>query len=123
MQEKRAARQHRATDRLVQAAPGSQILLVGAAERGSNLGAITQALLRLLDRYGATELQAAIEEALARDVPHPNAVRLALEHRREQRRQAPPVAVELPAHVRARDVPVQPHHLDIYDQLEESSDE
>lgn len=123
VQEKRAARQHRATDRLVQAAPGSQTLLVRAAERGSNLGAITQGLLRLLDRYGAAELQTAIEEALARDVPHPNAVRLALEHRREQRGQAPPVAVELPAHVRARDVPVQPHHLDIYDHLEEPSDE
>jgi transposase len=123
VREKRAARQHRATDRLVQAAPASQTLLVRAAERGSNLGAITQALLRLLDRYGAAELQAAIEEALARDVPHPNAVRLSLDHRREQRGQPPPVAIELPPHVRARDVPVQPHPLDIYDQLKGSSDE
>ena len=56
-----------------------------AAERGANLGAITSALMRLLDRYGAAELQAAILEALERDVPHPNAVRLALERRREQR--------------------------------------
>jgi hypothetical protein len=67
-------------------------LLLRAAERGGNLGAITAVLLRLLDRYGATELQAAINEALVRDVPHPNAVRLALERRREQRgrhRQSP----------------------------------
>ena len=82
---KRAARQHRATDRLAQAAPASQTLLIRAAERGANLGAITAALMRLLDRYGAAELQAAILEALERDVPHPNAVRLALERRREQR--------------------------------------
>jgi hypothetical protein len=60
---------------------------------------------------------------LARDVPHPNAVRLALERRREQRGLAPPVAVELPAHVRARDVPVQPHRLDSYDQLKELPDD
>jgi hypothetical protein len=79
--------------------------------------------LQLLERYGAAELQAAISEALARDVPHPNAVRLALERRREQRGLAPPVAVELPAHVRARDVPVQPHRLDTYDRLKELPDE
>ena len=72
-----------------------------AAERGANLGAITAALMRLLERYGAAELQAAILEALERDVPHPNAVRLALERRREQRGEPPPVAVVLPAH-RAR---------------------
>src|SRR6202453_3862283 len=38
---KRQARRHRATDRLAQAAPASQILLVRAAERGDNLGSIT----------------------------------------------------------------------------------
>ena len=123
VREKRAARQHRATDRLAQAAPASQTLLVRAAERGSNLGAVIAALLRLLERYGAAELQAAIGEALARDVPHPNAVRLALERRRERRGLAPPVAVVLPAHVRTRDVPVQPHRLDSYDRLKELPDE
>jgi hypothetical protein len=76
--EKRAARRHRGTDRLARAAPASQTLLRHAAERGDNLGAITAALLRLLDRYGAAELEAAIGEALDRNVPHPNAVHLAL---------------------------------------------
>ena len=50
---KHAARQHRATNRLVQAAPASVDLLVRAAERGANLGAITVGLQRLLERYGA----------------------------------------------------------------------
>ena len=117
--DKRAARQHRATDRLVQAAPASQTLLVRAAERGANLGTITAALLGLLERFGATALQDAICEALERDVPHPNAVRLALERRREQRGDAPPVTLALPAHVQARDAPVQPHALELYDQLKE----
>jgi transposase len=123
VEHKRAARRHRATDHLAHAAPASQTLLARAAERGDNLGTITAALMRLLARYGAAELQAAIAEALERNVPHPNAVRLMLERRREQRHQPPPVAVTLPEHVTARDVPVRPHPLDTYDQLEEPSDE
>jgi Mu transposase, C-terminal domain len=122
VEQKRAARQHRATDRLAQAAPASQNLLVRAAERGANLGNITAALMRLLERYGATALQAAILEALERGVPHPNAVRLALERRREQHSDVPPVAVVLPAHVRDRDVPVRPHALETYDQLKDPHD-
>jgi hypothetical protein len=99
------------------AAPASQTLLVRAAERGDNLGVITAGLMRLLSRYGAAELQAAIIEALTRGVPHTNAVRLALEHRRENRHQAPPVTLILPAHVRDRDTTVRTHSLDTYDQL------
>jgi transposase len=122
VEHKRAAHQHRATDRLVQAAPASQTLLARAAERGANLGAITAALMRLLAHTNAADLQAAILEALERGVPHPNAVRLALTRQREQRGQAPPIGVVLPAHVQARDAPVQPHALETYDQLTECSD-
>ncbi|HYA36922.1 MAG TPA: IS21 family transposase [Candidatus Methylomirabilis sp.] len=123
VEQKRAAREHRATDRLAHAVPASQTLLARAAERGANLGAITSALIRLLDRNSAADLQAAILEALERDVPHPNAVRLALEHRREQRGQAPQVDLALPEHVQRRDAPVRPHALETYDQLKERSDD
>ena len=123
VEHKRAARQHRATDRLTQAVPAARDLLMRAAERGGNLGAIIVDLQRLLDRYGAAELQAATLEALLRDVPHPNAVRLALEQRRTLRGDAPPVMLNLPAHVQARDVPVSPHALETYDQLKEPTDE
>jgi transposase len=123
VEQKHAARQHRATDRLAHAVPASQTLLARAAERGANLGAITSALIRLLDRNSAADLQAAILEALERDVPHPNAVRLALEHRREQRGQAPQVDLALPEHVQRRDAPVRPHALETYDQLKERSDD
>jgi hypothetical protein len=112
---KRAARAHRACDRLVQAAPAAAGLLERAGARGDNLGSITAALLRLLDRYGAAALQPAIVEALERDVPHPNAVRLALEREREAAGQPPPVALALPEHVARRDAPVRPHALDTYD--------
>ena len=116
---KRAGRRQRNTDRLARAVPQSQNLLVRAAERGDNLATMTATLLRLLDCYGASELEAAINEALDRGVPHPNAVRLALERRREQRQEAPPVALVLPDHVKARDACVTPHRLETYDQLKD----
>lgn len=121
---KREARQHRGMDRLSHAAPASTELLVQAGKRNGNLGTITMGLLRLLERFGAAELQAAILDALSRDAPHPNAVRLALERRREERHQAPPVATMLSKHAQARDVAIQAHQLGTYDQLTaEASDE
>jgi transposase len=120
---KHTARLHRGTDRLARAVPASQTLLERAAERGGHLGAITAGLLRLLDRYDAATVQAAVLEALQRDVPHPNAVRFALERQREQRGDEPPVAMVLPPHVRDRDTPVRPHALETYDQLRERSDD
>jgi hypothetical protein len=121
--EKHAARRHRATDHLAAAAPAAETLLVRAAERGDNLGSITATLMQLLARYGASELQAAILEALAHDVPHPNAVRLVLERRREERHEPPPVAVTLPEHIQTKDRPVRPHDLAAYDKLKETPDE
>jgi len=118
VERKRAARAHRACDRLAQAAPASAELLKRAGLRGENLGSITAALMRLLERWGAAALQAAINEALARDVAHPNAVRLALERAREAAGQPPPVALVLPEHVARRDAPVKPHDLASYDRKE-----
>jgi transposase len=121
--QKRAGRRHRAMDRLFLAAPASEILFIRVAERGGNLRAIAAELTRLLQRYAAAEVQAAILEALDRDVPHPNAVRFALERRRQERHQPPPIAIDLPPHVQARDVPVRPARLELYDQLKRSADE
>jgi hypothetical protein len=63
-------------------------------------------------------LEAAIAEALACGVPHPNAVRLSLQRRREQREQAPPLVVILPEDQRVRHLVVRPHDLNDYDQLQ-----
>jgi transposase len=123
VEQKRAARQHRATDQLARAAPASQKLLTLAAGRGHGLASITAELMQLLDRYGAAELQAAILEALSRDVPHPNAVRIALDRRREEQHQPPPVAGNLSRQVRERDVIVRQPRLELYDKLKGQSDE
>lgn len=113
------AREHRGKNFLTNAVPASKELLLRAAERGSNLRSMTLSLLQLLERFGAGELQAAVEEAIAHGSPHQHSVRLILEKRREARRDPPPVVVALPEHVRAKDVFVQPHRLDTYDALTE----
>lgn len=120
---KKQARLHRGQNRLAKAVPLSLELLIQAADHGYNLGSITSSLLQLLDSYGATELEAAIAEALSRKVPHPNAVRLCLEKRREERNQLPPVALDLPNDKRVRDLVVRPHDLGSYDQLKEKKND
>ena len=117
---KKKARRSRGQDRLLHAAPSSNELLVKDAERCYNLKSVISNLLQLLDDYGAYELEIAINEALARDVPHPNAVRLCLEKRREERNQLPPITLDLPADKRVRDLVVRHHDLDSYDQLKSS---
>ena len=114
---KAQARSQRGMGRLGQAAPASRELLSQAGARGENLGAITASLLRLVDRYGASEVQTAILAALARGVPHPNAVRLALETQREARHAPAPVDSQLSAKVALRDTVIHAHRLDTYDQL------
>jgi len=122
-QRKHQASAHRATDRLTRVLPASRELLRQAAARGEPLGRITRTLIDLLERYGVAELDVAIQEALARGVPHSNAVRLALERRRQAQHTPPPVGVVLPDHVKRRDVPVRPHRLGDYDQLTENNDD
>ena len=117
VERKRLAHAHRGIDRLAHAAPSSATLLKRAAERGHNLGTITAALLRLMDRYGAAALEAAICQALAQGVPHPNAVRLALERAREQQGLLPPTALHLSEAVARRDAPVRSHALASYDRV------
>ena len=116
---KREARKHRGIDRLNHTAPASAELLRQLAERGQNLGGAVSMLLRLLDTYGAEELQAAVLEALQKEVPHPHAVRQALERRRQE--QGKPAATPLPLsdEVSARDVTVRPHDLNSYDSIKE----
>lgn len=117
VERKAQAREQRGMSRLTQAVPASSEMLARAAERGEGMGGITSSLLRLVERYGAAEVQEAVLAALARGVPHPHAVRLALEVQRELKDQPPPVSVCMPKHVADRDAVISPHKLDTYDQL------
>ena len=116
---KKEASQHRGQNRLTRVVPCGAELLKQAAARGYHLTAIVKRLIQLLDDYGAAELEVAIKEALARDVPHPNAVQLSLEKRREERHQPPPVQLKLDK--RVRELRIRPHNLNNYD-LEDKND-
>ncbi len=114
---KRRARAHRGQDRLAQSAPSSTALLTQGAKRGYRPSQVVAQLLIMLDSYGAQELEHAIAEALRQQVPHPNAVRIVLERRRDEHNRPPPLIVPLPANARANHIVVRPSTLDCYDQL------
>jgi transposase len=114
---KQKAAEARGLDRLARAAPESRRLLQAMAEQGSNLGAATSALLRLLDAYGAEATNDAILDALAAGRAHPQAVRQVLDRKRQERGLPPPLPVALPDRPAVRDVTVTPHRLATYDTL------
>ncbi len=123
VEHKRAAGRQRAADRLVQAVPACRDLLLRAAARNENLGSLTAAMMKLLERYGAAELQEAVLEALSRGTPHHTSVRCALDRRREARKLPPPLAVNLSESAKAKDAAVRSHNLASYDAIERTGDE
>jgi transposase len=121
--DKRAARTHRAQDRLQHAAPSAQPLFLRAAARGAHLGVLTRGLLQLLASHGASALEAAIVAALAEDAAHLSAVRHFIDQHAHARGQRPPIAVILPQDPRLP-LSVRPQPLSDYQQLAaESADE
>jgi len=104
-------------DRLRQAVPAVAALFERLAVRGEPLGPHVTRLLQLLDDYGAAELAAAVDAALARDAPGAGGIAHLLEQRRRARGQRPPVPMVLPADPRVRDLDVSSHALESYDAL------
>lgn len=120
---KKKARQHNGQHRLSQAVPSMVNFLNQAVERKYSLKSIVHQMNDLLDSYGSAELEIAVREALKKDVPHPNTVRLCLEKRREERHQPPPLAVELPDDKRLLTQAVRPHDLKKYDSLQDVTED
>ncbi len=114
---KRAAREHRAIDRLHHAAPSTAAFFALAAEHGVNLGVLTRGLLEILDTNGAVALQAAMSAALAENAAHLVAVRRFIDVHGRERGEPPPVAVRLPDDPRIRNLTVRAHDLRDYEKL------
>ncbi len=123
VEHKANARRERAVDQLHHAAPHSGELLNRVAERGGGLGGTTTSLLGLLDTYGAEKLDKAIVEALEKETPHPNSVRMILERWRHEEGRSVPIPVELPDDPRVRNLAVRPHSLATYDAIEKGDEE
>ena len=120
---KRKARRHRGMDRLHHAAPSTEALFMQAAQRGANLGSLTNSLLKLLSRYGDAALERAVAGALKSDAPHLAAVRQLLEQHRQALGKPPPLPVALPDNPRVRGLTVRPHDLNSYDALTKEQDD
>jgi len=114
---KRAARHHRGLDRLHHACANTAAFFAAVAARQGNLGATTTGLVKLLDLYGASAVDAALGTALHAQAGHLAAVRQILEQRRYAQSQPPPIPVAL-SEPQLRDLVVHPHELATYDQIQ-----
>ncbi len=113
---KRQARKHRAVDRIRNVVPSAQEYFRRAAEQGHNLGRLTQLLIRMLDLYGAVELEVAVAETLAKGPLHSATIQRILEKRRTTRGLPPPVPVQF-AQRKVQELTIVPGSLAKYDDL------
>jgi hypothetical protein len=114
---KRHAHDLRGRDRLRHACAQAGAFLDALAVRSHPLAGETTRLLRLLDQVGASALDAALAETLARGAISAASVAHVLEQRRRARRQPPLIDLVLPADPRVRHLRVSPHALSAYDSL------
>jgi transposase len=123
--EKRGASRARGMDRILNVAPSSRTYFKLAAERGHNMGRLTQSLIKWLELYGAGELEAALHDGLVKGVIHSKAVEQTLDRRRQERGLPPPVVLKFLKDRRIDEVTVRPKSLDTYDRLQklEGADE
>jgi len=114
---KRHAAELRGRDVLRHVCKHAEPFILALAQRGGPLAPHTTRLLGLLERYGKDELDAALEEALARGAVSAPSVAHLLDTRNRQRGAPPPLGPIALSDPRARDIRVTPHSLSDYDSL------
>jgi len=115
--DKRKSREHRGRNRLFAGCPAAQPFLAEVAKHSGHLGGTTSRLLRLLDQYGAAELDAALADAHRRNAFAAQSVAHVLDQRRRARGAPVPIAITLPNDPRVHGLVVTPHSLERYDRL------
>jgi hypothetical protein len=115
--EKKGASRARGMDRLLNVAPSSRGYFKLAAERGHNMGRLTQSLIGWLELYGAAELETALSECITNNTIHSKAIERLLERRRAEQGLPPPVALRFLKDRRVDEIVVKPKSLDRYERL------
>jgi len=115
--EKRRAHELRGRDLLRHQCPQADGFIEALALRGEPLGGHTARLLKLLDRYGRRDLDAALGEALSRGAISAASVAHILDQQTRARHLPPPLEIVLPDDPRVRDLRLTPHALTPYDNL------
>lgn len=122
LEDKRKAAGSTRNSRLTSAVPEIEALLDAAFRRGESAAPQTTQLLLLLDDYGASELRAAVCEALERGTPRASSVAYILSRRHRLRRGRTPLPVDLTRRPDLEDLHVQPHNPETYDELTRDND-
>jgi transposase len=121
--DKRRAHHVRGRDVLRTTCKNADALLEALARRGDPLAGQTARLLKLLERYGAAELDRAMADALARGAVGAASVAHILDQRARGKKHLPPLEAVLPDDPRVRDLRVTPHSLTAYDDLYSDDEE
>jgi transposase len=118
---KRAATELRGRDRLRVACPSIAIFMETLCHRGESMSHQTARLNKLLDLYGAEELNGALEEAMRRNAYSATSVNYILEAKRKKRKEKPVISIPLSDDPRIKNVRVKPHDLTEYDKLNKTT--
>lgn len=113
--QKRRAAELRGRDVLRTTLKNADAFINALALKGGALGAETSRLLKLLREYGPRDVDAAVEEAIAKRAISAASVAHLLDTKARRRKQAPIINVVVPESV--RHVQVTPHPLADYDAL------
>jgi hypothetical protein len=119
LEEKRRAVGSTAAGRLAASVPAAEAFLEAGFRRGESAARQTVQLSRLLDEYGAAELEAALREALERDTPRIASVAFLLARRR--RGLVRPRPVDLSRRPELAAVDLQNPNVEVYDDLSQDS--
>ena len=114
IKQKKQASKHRGQDRLTITIDCANEFLQLAATSGYSLTSITKQLINLLDEYGSILLEEAMHQALIKKVPHPNAVRIALQKISDEKNTVPQLKINH-HDKRVNEVVIKPHALNDYD--------
>lgn len=117
VEQKQAAGEKRAIDRLHHAVPASKPFLTQLALKQENIGTAVKQLVRLLETHGPVALERAVAEAAAGGSFHLQGVRHVLDRHREARGLPPAIPIPLPDDPRLKDLTIVPHDLAAYDTL------
>jgi hypothetical protein len=115
--QKRHAATQAGRHRILDACPHAEPFFAELCRRNVPLAPQTTHLGRLLDAYGAHDLDAALTQALARGAVSAASVAYILEQARHRNNQPPPLPATLPDDVRVHSLRITPHALGPYDNL------
>ncbi len=116
--EKKAARHAKGRERLLGEVRNAQTLYQALVACGESMAPQTRALTLLLDRYGATALEEAIDKAVAKGTPRAHSIEQILTVSARQKRAQPPRPLRLPeGRPDVSELTIKNHNLEDYDDL------